>query len=164
MTWDLAAFSGSVASIPITNVIACLPFSVEGADLPVLFTCTLKSRQPSLCDLFFSVSLRSHTQYKNINLFLIDYAFQFRLRGRLTLLRLTLNRNFCSSGERAFYPLIVTYSAFALLIFLAAVTRLQKNLLLNRRILKNFSPVRLLPTQRECGLQVPARRRVKGFK
>ncbi|PJZ17698.1 hypothetical protein CEW46_33100, partial [Bacillus cereus] len=53
---------------------------------------------------FFSPSpLRSNTKYRNINLFPIDYAFRPRLRGRLTLPRLTLDRNPWSSGERAFH-------------------------------------------------------------
>lgn len=61
------------------------------------------NRRPA--DIAFSVPLRSNTEYRNINLFPIDYAFRPRLRGRLTLLRLTLNRNPWSSGERAFHPL-----------------------------------------------------------
>ena len=41
----------------------------------------------------------------NINVVPIDYAFPPRLRGRLTLLRLTLSRNPWSFGERASHPL-----------------------------------------------------------
>ena len=37
-------------------------------------------------------SLSPHDQCRNINLLSIDYAFRPRLRCRLTLLRLTLNR------------------------------------------------------------------------
>ena len=41
----------------------------------------------------------------NINVVPIDYAFPPRLRGRLTLLRLTLSRNPWSFGERVSHPL-----------------------------------------------------------
>jgi hypothetical protein len=41
----------------------------------------------------------------NINVVPIDYAFLPRLRGRLTLLRLTLSRNPWSFGERVSHPL-----------------------------------------------------------
>ena len=60
------------------------------------------NRRPA--NIAFSVPLRSNTKYRNINLFPIDYAFRPRLRGRLTLPRLTLDRNPWSSGERAFHP------------------------------------------------------------
>ena len=40
-----------------------------------------------------------------INVVPIDYAFRPRLRGRLTLLRLTLSRNPWSFGERVSHPL-----------------------------------------------------------
>ena len=41
----------------------------------------------------------------NINVVPIDYAFRPRLRGRLTLLRLTLSRNPWTFGERVSHPL-----------------------------------------------------------
>lgn len=41
----------------------------------------------------------------NINPVPIDYAFRPRLRGRLTLRRLTLRRNPWTFGERVFHPL-----------------------------------------------------------
>ncbi len=41
----------------------------------------------------------------NINVVPIDYAFRPRLRGRLTLLRLTLSRNPWSFGEGVSHPL-----------------------------------------------------------
>jgi hypothetical protein len=41
----------------------------------------------------------------NINVIPIDYAFRPRLRGRLTLLRLTLSRNPWTFGERVSHPL-----------------------------------------------------------
>lgn len=47
---------------------------------------------------------RNETRYGNINPFPFDYAFQPRLRHRLTLLRLTLNRKPWSFGERISYP------------------------------------------------------------
>src|SRR5690606_19621328 len=45
------------------------------------------------------------TRPTNINVVTIDYAFLPRLRGRLTLLRLTLSRNPWSFGERVSHPL-----------------------------------------------------------
>ena len=42
---------------------------------------------------------------RNINLISIDYGFRPRLRGRLTLRRLTLRRKPCTSGEWVFHPL-----------------------------------------------------------
>ncbi len=65
------------------------------------------NRRPA--NIAFSVPPCSNTKYRNINLFPIDYAFRPRLRGRLTLPRLTLDRNPWSSGERAFHRFIVTY-------------------------------------------------------
>ena len=41
---------------------------------------------------------------RNINLVPIDYAFRPRLRGRLTLLRLTLSRNPWTFGDRVSHP------------------------------------------------------------
>ena len=46
----------------------------------------------------FTVSVTS-LRFRNINLIPIDYAFQPRLRGRLTLLRLTLSRKPWTFGE-----------------------------------------------------------------
>ena len=45
------------------------------------------------------------TRPTNINVVPIDYAFLPRLRGRLTLLRLTLSRNPWSFGEGVSHPL-----------------------------------------------------------
>src|SRR5690606_37632541 len=45
------------------------------------------------------------TRPTNINVVPIDYACLPRLRGRLTLLRLTLSRNPWSFGERVSHPL-----------------------------------------------------------
>ena len=49
-------------------------------------------------------SHRNCKRYGNINPFPIGYAFQPRLRGRLTLGRLPLPRNPLASGERVFHP------------------------------------------------------------
>ena len=74
-------------------------------DLPGTPPYTQQPRQPSLGS--FSL-LRPHiTTYKkfrNINLIPIDYALQPRLRGRLTLLRLTSCRKPGTSGVRVFHP------------------------------------------------------------
>ncbi len=53
-----------------------------------------------------SVTTRRPT---NINVVPIDYAFRPRLRGRLTLLRLTLSRNPWTFGEGVLTPFIVTH-------------------------------------------------------
>ena len=45
------------------------------------------------------------TRLRNINLIPIDYAFLPRLRGRLTLLRLTLSRKPWTFGERVSHSL-----------------------------------------------------------
>ena len=104
----LAAFPGSVASMtsstpkgqnqfaPQSNVIRDLPRITSYMQLP---------GQPTPGS---SSLLRPHiTTYKksrNINLVPIDYALQPRLRGRLTLLRLTSCRKPGTSGVRAFHP------------------------------------------------------------
>src|SRR5688500_20358077 len=43
-------------------------------------------------------------KYRNINLFPIDYTLRSRLRGRLTLRRLTLRRKPWAFGVGAFHP------------------------------------------------------------
>ena len=48
-------------------------------------------------------------KYRNINLFSIDYAYLPRLRGRLTLRRLTLRRNPWTFGVRVFSRIIATH-------------------------------------------------------
>ena len=98
--------------------------SLDFPDLPGKPAYTLKPGQPSpgqhsLLRPPFAVTPSTG----NINLFPIDYAFRPRLRGRLTLPRLTLDRNPWSSGERAFHPLYrYLMSAFALLIPPACLT------------------------------------------
>ena len=58
-----------------------------------------------LAHLAFSVPHRNYKSCRNINLLPIDYAFRPHLRGRLTLPRLTLDRNPWSSGEGVFHSL-----------------------------------------------------------
>src|ERR1041384_7656770 len=55
---------------------------------------------------YLSPSLLRHHPWwcRNINLLAISYAFQPRLRIRLTLGRLTLPRNPWAYGERVFHP------------------------------------------------------------
>ena len=82
----------------------CPPVSVWGTVLMVeLFPGT--TSQPSQSNkrrpLTRSVTT---TRYRNINLFPIDYAFLPRLRGRLTLLRLTLSRKPWTFGEGVSHP------------------------------------------------------------
>ena len=52
---------------------------------------------------------RSHQRYRNINLFPINYAFRPRLRDRLTLPGMSLDRNPWASGEEDFH-LLYRYS------------------------------------------------------
>src|SRR6476660_951006 len=77
----------------------------NGPDLPKPSPYMLIPGQPAPGS---SSLLRPHfTTYKksrNINLVPIDYALQPRLRGRLTLLRLTSCRKPGTSGVRAFHP------------------------------------------------------------
>ncbi len=54
------------------------------------------------------------TRPTNINVVPIDYACPPRLRGRLTLLRLTLSRNPCLSARGLSPPLSLLMSTFAL--------------------------------------------------
>lgn len=65
------------------------------------------NRRPT--NIAFSVPLRSNTKYRNINLFPIDYAFRPRLRGRLTLPRLTLDETLGLPASGLFTRFIVTY-------------------------------------------------------
>ena len=48
-------------------------------------------------------NLVTSLRFRNINLIPIDYAFRPRLRGRLTLRRLTLRRNPWTFGDRVFH-------------------------------------------------------------
>ena len=83
----------------------CPPVSVWGTVLMVeLFPGTNSLHIQSNKDVQFTRSVTT-TRYRNINLFPIDYAFLPRLRGRLTLLRLTLSRKPWTFGERVSHPL-----------------------------------------------------------
>ena len=94
---SLEAFLGSMGSVSLCSKRAPHHFSVfnKKADLPALSTYQLESGHPSP---EWPTLLRPPiTQtpiwwYRNINLFPITYAFRPRLRGRLTLRRLTLLR------------------------------------------------------------------------
>ena len=57
----------------------------------------------------------THSRYRNINLFPIDYAFLPRLRGRLTLRGLALRRNpwaFGEGGSHSLYRYSCQHSRF----------------------------------------------------
>jgi hypothetical protein len=105
----LAAFPGSVASMTSLYLERSEPCRTlvfnRKPDLPSLPTYMHIPGQPTPGS---SSLLRPHiTTYKksrNINLVPIDYALQPRLRGRLTLLRLTSCRKPGTSGVRAFHP------------------------------------------------------------
>jgi hypothetical protein len=70
---------------------------------------TFPQHNQSLVDLAFSVPPSQCKRYRNINLFPIDYASQPRLRGRLTLLRLTLAGTLGLPAGKFFTPLVVTH-------------------------------------------------------
>ena len=104
----LAAFPGSVASMTslYTNVRTPSHLGVnKKPDLPSLSAYIQGPGQPtpgspSLLRPHFTTYRKS----RNINLVPIDYALQPRLRGRLTLLRLTSCRKPGTSGVRVFHP------------------------------------------------------------
>ena len=62
---------------------------------------TSQQAQSNKCSLY-TQSVTTH-RFRNINLIPIDYAFQPRLRSRLTLRRLTLHRNPWTFGESVFH-------------------------------------------------------------
>ena len=105
----LAAFPGSWASMTSLHTFMSEPLRTSELngkpDLPGLPPYMQVPGQPSPGS---SSLLRPHfTTYKksrNINLVPIDYALQPRLRGRLTLLRLTSCRKPWTSGVRVFHP------------------------------------------------------------
>ena len=77
----------------------CPPVSVWGTVyMEVLFPGTPSLPTQSNKSEPLTASVTS-SRYRNINLFPIVYAFLPRLRGRLTLLRLTLSRNPWTFGE-----------------------------------------------------------------
>ena len=83
----------------------CPPVSVWGTVLTVeLFPGTASQPTQSNKSEPLTRSVTT-TRYGNINPFPIDYAFLPRLRGRLTLLRLTLSRKPWTFGERVSHPL-----------------------------------------------------------
>ena len=105
----LAAFPGSRASMTslyteVSEPRRTLVFNRK-PDLPSLPTYMHVPGQPTPGSFSF---LRPHfTTYKksrNINLVPIDYALQPRLRGRLTLRRLTWRRKPWTFGVRVFHP------------------------------------------------------------
>ena len=79
--------------------------SLGNPDLPESPAYSLKHGQPTPClPNFLRLPIAIKCQYRNINLFPIDYASRPRLRGRLTLPRLTLDRNPWSFGVEVFHP------------------------------------------------------------
>ncbi len=85
------------------------PVSVSGTDYTVeLFPGTSSKPSQSNKGKQFTRSVTT-TRPTNINVVPIDYAFLPHLRGRLTLLRLTLSRNPWSFGEESLTPFIVTH-------------------------------------------------------
>ena len=98
--------------------------SLDFPDLPGKPAYTLKPGQPSPGQhSLLRPPFCSNTKYRNINLFPIDYAFRPRLRGRLTLPRLTFGQEPLVFRRAGFSPaLSLLMSAFALLIPPACLT------------------------------------------
>ena len=103
---SLEAFPGSLDPAASQTVVCSSRLSVyhrrsfnpRDSLLPFTGTSALRPALPS------PSPHRNIIRYGNINPFPFDCAFQPRLRHRLTLPRLTLDRNPWSSGERAFHP------------------------------------------------------------
>ena len=79
------------------------PVSVSGTVYTVgLFPGTSSQQSQSIKASLFTRSVTTRWP-RNIHLVPIDYAFRPRLRGRLTLRRLTLRRNPWTFGDRVFH-------------------------------------------------------------
>jgi hypothetical protein len=94
---SLEAFLGSMGSASLRDIVSPHHSSVfiKRADLPALPTYKLESGRPTPewpTLLRPPIAQTLIWRYRNINLFPITYAFRPRLRGRLTLRRLTLLR------------------------------------------------------------------------
>ena len=103
----LAAFPGSLASVTSLCLMARTTYqlSVEKPDLPGFSTfLTVPGLPAPGSPSFLRPHITTYKKSRTINLVPIDYALQPRLRGRLTLLRLTSCRNPWTSGVRVFYP------------------------------------------------------------
>jgi hypothetical protein len=81
-------------------------FGVRSIWWAISWKFTAHRQNPITCTTFASVT--SH-RFRNINLIPIDYAFRPRLRGRLTLRRLTLRRKPWTFGENVSHILYATY-------------------------------------------------------
>ena len=93
-----------ISSFPIQRSVLSY-LDIKSPDLPKLSAYMLSPGQPSPGYTYPSPSLhRSNTKYWNVNQFPIDYTFRSRLRGRLTLRRLTLRRKPWAFGVRVFHP------------------------------------------------------------
>ena len=119
------SFTAKSVPSPEVTVLFCLVPSAEFSQAPwyALPDHLCRFRVRSLLELFPGTT-PPHTQSnkwvrvkpsvtsswcRNIYLLPIDYAFQPRLRGRLTLRRLALRRNPWSFGESVSHTLIVTH-------------------------------------------------------
>ena len=102
---SLRAFPGSMGSTTsLTKSTACYQISLIVSGFALKPTTSFHLDNHRQAGITFSVPPSHRKQkYWNINQFPIDYAFQPRLRGRLTQPRLTLDWNPWSSGVRAFH-------------------------------------------------------------
>ena len=82
-----------------------LASQIRPADLPTGYSYTLAPGQPAPgLPIFLRPFIARTHKYVNINTFPISYAFQPRLRGRLTPGRLPLPGKPWGYGERVFHP------------------------------------------------------------
>ena len=105
----LAAFPGSMASMTSLHTEVSEPPQTSAfnkkPDLPSLSAYIQEPGQPTPgSHSLLRPHITTYKKFRNINLIPIDYALQPRLRGRLTLLRLTSCRKPGTSGVRVFHP------------------------------------------------------------
>ncbi len=115
---NLEAFLGSVESVTSVDKDTASRLGLNAADLPTASAYTLAPGYPTPGSPILLRPPVAHThRYRNINLFPIGYAFQPRLRGRLTLGRLTLPRKPWAYGEEVshfFYRYSCQHNHFSL--------------------------------------------------
>ena len=103
----LEDFPGSIVSTTSLTLhkIVIVSQNNEQPDLPNRSSYSLKPGLPTPgWHNFLRPPFAPVTKYRNINLFPIDYAFQPRLRSRLTLRRLPWRRKPWTFGVRVFLP------------------------------------------------------------
>ena len=102
---NLEAFLGSMGSTTSDLTVTDSRLGLKGVRICLYSKPTCLHRHPTAgWSTLLRPSIAHSYKYGNINPFSISYAFQPRLRGRLTLGRLTLPRKPWVYGERVFHP------------------------------------------------------------